>query len=64
MAMSDAEKKAIKDLAHDLVDKHLPALIEAELAKLSPAYVAAASLIEGALKPVIISWLDAKIDAI
>lgn len=65
MGMSDAEKQALKALAHYLIDQAEPAIIDAELAKISnPQILAVAKILEASLLPLAIKAQDAKVDSL
>lgn len=61
--MTDAEKLAVKALAHYIVDQALPAVIDAEAAKLPEAYAPLVKAILKEVEPALIAKVDAYIDA-
>ena len=62
--MTAAEVAIVKALLHEVVDQELPALVQAEEAKLPAAYVPIVQAVSTALMPALVALIDAKIDAI
>lgn len=62
--MSEAEKAALKAIAHYLIDQAEPAIIDAEVAKIkNPAVLAVVKQLESAILPVLIKKEDDAVDA-
>jgi hypothetical protein len=60
--MTDAEKTAVKALAHYIVDHALPAIIDAEASKLPEAYAPLVKAILKEIEPALLAKVDAYID--
>lgn len=62
--MTDAEKAILKDTLKNLGEVELPALVDAEMAKLPPQYAAIGAALWQSVKPAIIKMIDDKINSI
>ena len=61
--MTDLEKAALKKLASDLV-ADLPQVLNAEVAKIPAAYAPLATALLGVLEPMLVQYLQGKVDSL
>lgn len=64
MAISDADKKILKDLAHLVIDEAEPQIVADLVAKLPIQYQPVANLVVSSLNPALLKGLDAKLDVV
>lgn len=64
MAIADADKKILKDLAHLVLDEAEPQVIADLVAKVPVAYLPFAQMLVASLNPALIKAGDSKIDAL